>query len=207
MIYNTGFKISKYIKGPTQEQIYTMPEYFAMSKTEIYADPNCPSILKEILDQFPWDGRHNVIQVRPQDFKIQIPKEALGGHYHTDIMVLLNDGTSRIAKDSNELHLMVCSWGDVVGTDFLTTPIEMGDIFNPADNTSPMDVHLKALHGPQDHYQSKNGELIEYTSLDIHRMGSNPKLGRYRLMIVAFDCDSVPAGGKILPSIAEKENK
>jgi hypothetical protein len=204
MLYNTGFKSCKVIKGPTQEQIYKMPEFFAMSRNEICNNAKCPDVLKEILDQYPWDGRDNVIQVRTQDFRVKRPP-ALGGHWHTDVMVLLNDGISRIAKSSDELHLMVCSWGGVVGTDFLTTPMEMGDVFTKADNFTVGNIMLNANAGPQDHYQSKDGELIEYTSLDIHRMGTTPNLGKFRLMIVAFDCSTISPGGIVLPSIEERE--
>ncbi len=188
---------------PTQAEIYGCPEYFGLSRDEITSHESCPSFLRRILAAFPWDGRQSVVQVRPQDFRKAAP-EALGRHWHTDINVLLNDGQRRIASSSSELHLMVCSWGGVVGTEFMTTPLTLPDVLNPASNFSPMDLHNAANAVTEPGYVSTDGELVEYTSLDIHRMGPSPTLGTLRLMIVAFDSDQIAGGGKILPSLSSR---
>lgn len=205
MIYNATWRRKNFIEGPTQDQIYRMPEYFARSREEVFADPRCPDFLKRILDQFPWDGRKSLLQIRPQDFRTRVP-EALGSNWHTDIMVRLHDGNVRVARDSKEMHLMVCSWGDVVETEFLGNPMEMRDIFDgQKPEFSPMDLLNTVHRTPLKIESARPGELIEYTSADIHRMGDRPRLGRLRLMIVAFDSDTIEAGGIELPSIEERE--
>jgi hypothetical protein len=206
LLYNTTHRVTKSIASPSQEEIYNCPEYFALSYDEILKSKTCPEFLKKILDEFPWDGRPNVLQVRPQDFRVKRP-ELLGDNMHTDIMVRLNDGNVRVARNSHEFHLMVCSWGGVTGTDFIKTPMEMRDIFDGVKpEFTPMDL-LNTVHAtPFDVVTSKEGELIEYTSRDIHRMHPNYRLGNFRLMIVAFDTDTVVAGGMVLPSIKEKQD-
>lgn len=207
--YNSGWRPTKRIEGPTQEQIFTMPEYFALSRAEIYADPKCPDFLKRLLDEFPWDGRHNVIQVRPQDFRKGVPR-VLGEGWHTDIMVCLPD-RHRVCEAVQEFHLMVASWGNVVGTEFMARPFRARDIFDgQKPEFTPGELHelaknQEASGAPS--FISGDGQLVEYTSADLHRVARNPKPGRLRLMIVAFDCNSVPGGGLILPSISEKERK
>jgi hypothetical protein len=203
VIYNTGQRYGKLIEPPTQEEIYNMPEYFALSREEIYAHDGCPSFLKRILDQFPWDGRNNVLQVRPQDFRKAKPA-LLGDHWHIDIMVRLNDGHVRVAKSLDEFHLMVCSWGDVVETEFIATPLDLPDLNDPS--ISHMDFFHEVNRRQFEIRAPKPGQLVEYTSKDIHRMGPNIKLGNLRLMIVAFDTDSVGGSGLILPSIRDKDD-
>jgi hypothetical protein len=205
MLYNSTWKRGKTIEGPTQEEIYVCPDYFALSRSEIYAHSGCPEFLKRLLDEFPWDGRHNVIQVRAQDFR-RAPPDALGSNWHSDILVRLHDGNVRVAKDSKEFHLMVCSWGDVVETDFISTPMEMPDCLGEEGKTfSPMDL-LNRVHASQFQFESAlPGQLVEYTSADVHRMGPNFRLGKLRLMIVAFDCEQVPSGGLIVPPIRDRE--
>lgn len=145
MLYNSTWKRKNIITGPTQEEIFHMPEYFALSREEVFAHSGTPDFLKFILDEFPWDGRKSLLQIRPQDFRNKIP-DALGSNYHTDIMVRLHDGHVRVARDSHEMHLMVCSWGGVVGTDFISTPMEMRDIFDgQKPEFSPMDL-LNTVH-------------------------------------------------------------
>lgn len=203
MIYNTGWKPGKIIPSPTQEEILYLPEYFAFSKEEIYADKDCPYFLKTILDQYQFDGRNNVIQVRTQDFRD--PKVIMkGDHWHTDIMVTLNDGKLRVARNVKDFHLMVCSWGDVVETEFMKTPLDMPDLFDSQGPFSPMDLLIKANSIKDQTYSPLPGQLVEYTSADIHKMGSKIRAARLRLMIVAFDCDSYMGGGIKLPSIKNR---
>ncbi len=204
MIYNQSWHRRQTIEGPTQEQIFTMPEYFALSREEVYAHAGCPDFLKRILDLFPWDGRKSLLQIRPQDFRTRMP-DALGSNWHTDIMVRLHDGHVRVARDSYEMHLMVCSWGEVVETEFIGNAMEMRDIFDKqTPEFSPMDL-LNNVHRTRLQIErAEPGQLIEYTSRDIHRMGERPRLGRLRLMIVAFDSDTIEAGGIIIPSIEER---
>lgn len=205
MIYNQTFHPSKFIEPPTQEEIYRLPEYFAMSLDEVVAHDQCPSFLKRILFEFPWDGRPSVLQIRPQDFRQKKP-DLLGDHWHTDVMVRLNDGRVRVAKSSYEFHLMVCSWGDVTETEFISTPMDMPDMFDPGVDFSPMQLLTTAQSIQHTIWRASPGQLVEYTSRDLHRMSPDIRLGRLRLMIVAFNCDHVPANGIVIPSIAEKES-
>lgn len=202
MIYNTGVKFGKSIFPPTQEEIYRMPEYFALSREEILAHHTCPEFLKRIIGEFPWDGRKTVLQVRPQDFRKGKP-ELLGDHWHVDVMVRLRDGTMRNAKNLDEFHLMVCSWGNVVETEFIGTPLDLPDLGAPHANHGEFFAQVNRMNFEV--VAPKPTQLVEYTSRDIHRMGRNVRYGAMRLMIVAFDTDGVDGGGMVLPSIHNKE--
>jgi hypothetical protein len=204
MIYNNGVKFGKIIEEPSQGEIYSCPEYFAMSREEIEADEGCPPFLRRILGEFPFDGRPNVVQVRPQDFRSGYPI-LIGDHWHTDVLVRLNDKRVRVAKHAHEFHLMVASWGNVVETEFMTEPTDMPDLFTDKA-FGPVQLLSWARLYTGKTQCAEPGQLVEYTSTDIHRVpGNSANIGRCRLLIIAFDCDEYMAGGKKLQSIAEKD--
>lgn len=201
MIYNTGHRFTKLLTSVEQEQIYECPEYFAMSRDEIIKS-GCPEFLKRTINEFPWANRPNVIQVRPQDFRRSKPA-ALGDGWHIDDNVRLKDGKVRVAKSLEDFRLLVVSFGGVVQTDFIATPLEMPDISIPGTHYGEFFSKL-ANHKFEIHQAAPN-QLAEYTSKDIHRMGQSYNLGRLRLMIVAFESDEVVGDGIVLPSIKERE--
>jgi len=82
MIYNTGFVFRKLIESPTQEEVYSCPEFYALTRQEILSHDQCPDFLRRVLGEFPFDGRQNVVQVRPQDFRTQATGH-MGDHWHT----------------------------------------------------------------------------------------------------------------------------
>ncbi len=204
MIYNTGVKFGKIIESPTQEEIYSCPHYFAFSKQEIFDDKDCPPFLKRLLDEFPFDGRNNVVQVRPQDFRTAKPP-LIGDHWHTDVMVRLNDNKVRCASSINEFHLMVASWGGVTSTEFMFSEFEAPDILGNMEKFGALELLNKANAVSQISKKALDGELVEYTSGDIHRVSNDFVLGKMRLIVVAFDCDSYLGGGQKLQSIKEKD--
>ena len=104
MLYNTTHKFTKLIEPPSQEEIYNCPYYFSMSYEQIKAaDP--PQFLLNILDQFPFDGRQNIIQVRPQDFRKNIIVD--GKQWHTDVSARLLNDKKLFAKKHDDWHLML----------------------------------------------------------------------------------------------------
>lgn len=203
MIYNDGHKFTKLIESCSQEDIYNCPEYFAMSRDEIVKS-GCPSYLKRILDDFTWADRPNVIQVRPQDFRTQKPM-LLGDGWHIDVNVRLKDGKVRTTDSMNDFRLLVVSFGDVVQTEFIKTHLELPDLFESnAPGHGEFFSKVNQMHFEIE--QAGPNQLAEYTSRDIHRMGNNYKLGRFRLMIVAFESSIVTGDGWVLPSIKDKEH-
>ncbi len=202
MIYNTGHSFTKLIEPPTQEEIMDCAEFFALSKEEVLAHPKCTPALARIINEFPWTGRHSVVQVRPQDFRVSAP-EVLGGHWHLDNMVMLNDGRKRIASSADEFKLMVISFGEVVETEFIRTPLDLPNVYKN-ECTLPELLFDRLGQEQFEIHSPLPNQMVEYTSKDMHRIGLNPKLGNCRLMIVAFECDSYMGGGIVLPSINEK---
>lgn len=206
MIYNTGHRFLKRVQEISQEDIWNCPEFFACSYDEIVAHPECTAALKQALDEYPWSGRPNVIQVRPQDWTKGRPS-VLGDGWHIDVNVRLADGIQRNAKSMDDWRLLVCSWGDVCGTDFMARPMDLPDATPPFDyGTFFRDIDKLESRGiPIGFVTAAPGELWEYTSRDIHRVSAvPPNLGRVRLMIVAFECDDVPAKGMHFPSLAQR---
>ena len=115
MLYNTTHKLTKVIEAPTQEDIYNCPHYFAMSYNQL-KESGAPEFLIALLDQSPFDGRKNILQIRPQDHRSSNIKID-GSHWHTDYNVqLLVDGEQKkiYADDHDDFHLMVISWDMVV---------------------------------------------------------------------------------------------
>lgn len=199
VIYNTGFQFLHTIADPSQEDIYAMPEYFAMSRDEIVAS-GCPAFLKTILDQFPWKDRPNVIQVRPQDWRLGRP-EVLGDGWHIDDSVRLKDGKVRVASSLEDFRLLVCSFGNVCETDFIQGPLELPSLIGA--NYGEFFGYVARLNP---HYVTPApNQLVEYTSKDIHKVGARYRLGRFRLMIVAFESDHVIGDGWVLPSLKAKD--
>lgn len=203
MLYNTGLKLGSFLTPIEQKEIYECPEFFAMSRDEIIQSGQCPDSLKRALDEMPWTGRHNVIQVRPQDWRTQHPV-VLGAGWHVDVNARLNDGTVRVAKSPTDFHLMVVSFGEVAETDFIATPMELPDVMT-ADHGHlfGVEIHKQAFEV----VSNQPCQLAEYTSTDIHRLSTRYRLGRLRLLIVAFESDDVPSGGAIMPSLAERKAK
>lgn len=202
MLFNTGYKKSKFIREPDQDEIYEMPEYFAMSKEEISNHPTCTPALRRIIGDFPWISRKTVLQVRPQDFRKAKP-ELLGDHWHVDVNVRLKDEKVRVAKSMDDFRLLVVSFGDVCGTEFIATQMELEDITLPHFDHGKFFDEVNRMKF--DIFRAEQGQVIEYTSRDMHRMSPNFRIGRLRLMIVAFECDEVEADGWVLPSIMEKD--
>lgn len=202
MIYNTTHKFTKtFIDLPSQEDIFNMPEYFAMSRDEVVKS-GCPDFLKVLLNQFPWLDRPNVLQIRPQDFRLAKPM-LLGDCWHIDVNVRLKDGKIRGAKSMEDFRLLVVSFGGVVGTDFIKTPLDLPDLGLPGANYGQFFTDVGQMQFEIE--QAQPNQLAEYSSKDIHRMGQKWTLGRFRLMIVAFESDEVIGDGIVLPSLREKE--
>src|SRR5271170_2742591 len=85
MMYNTTHKLTKIILPPSQEDIYNCPHYFAMSYEQVKSS-GAPEFLIKLLDQFPFDDRKNILQIRPQDFR-KDNASIDGRHWHTDYNV------------------------------------------------------------------------------------------------------------------------
>ena len=202
MIYNTSYRFLQYIDPPSQEDVYNMPEYFAMSTGEVIAS-GCPTFLRNILLQMPWKDRPNVLQIRPQDFRTGQPP-LLGDFWHIDNNVRLRDGKTRVAPNLDDFRLLVVSFGNVVETDFLVGPCEYPELDCTGANHPPIWQEVNQYAGPYDTVGPN--QIAEYTSKDIHRMGRNPKLGRFRLVIIGFESSVVKGEGWKLPSIREKES-
>lgn len=202
MIYNNGHRFVKNMPAISQADIWNVPEFFACSYEEIVHHPQCTIALKILLDHFPWSGRNNVIQVKPQNWVLGRP-DILGDGWHMDVNVRLADGVERSAKSMDDWRLMICSWGGVVGTDFMV------DQFHGPDATPPHDYgiffeNMNRAHPYPRFITAQPEELWEYSSRDIHRVSLNANTGRVRLMIVAFECDETPAKGMVFPALANR---
>jgi hypothetical protein len=209
MLYNTTHKFTKLIEPPSQEDIYNCPHYFAMSYDQVKAS-GAPQFLVSLLDQFPFDGRKNILQIRPQDFRDgNAPID--GRHWHTDYNVRLLDKegnqTKVYANGHDDFHLMVISWGAGCSTEFIDTPMELPDNLahkNTKEDWDKWDTALKnALLQPHQAITAPKNQIAEYTSRDLHRADGIMHSKGLRLMIVAFDCDSIDGTVRILPSIRD----
>jgi len=202
LLYNTGYKFTQVFPEVDQESILNCPEYFAMNLDQVTKDLQCPAFLKELLNKFPWTGRNNVIQVKPQDFRISKPA-TLGEGIHLDLNVRLNDGKTRMADSVDDFKLFVTSFGEVVETEFVKDSLELPALKDDLSNL--MEV-FGALPAKVEWNSSAPNQLCEYTSRDFHRMGTNYKLGKARLLVVAFECNKNLADGKVLPNILTRGN-
>jgi hypothetical protein len=206
MIYNTGHRLSKIILPPSQEEIYHCPHYFAMSYDQV-KKAGAPAFLIGLLDQFPFDGRKNILQIRPQDFR-KGKTRIDGVHIHTDYNVRILD-EKRIqkkiyARDHEDFHLMVISWGAGCQTEFLETPM---DLPNNLTHWEEFNKELKErLALPYEMMSAPKNQMMEYTSLDLHRAHGLVHSQGLRLMIVAFDCDDIDGSDRVLPSIKEQDD-
>lgn len=212
MLYNTTHKFTKYIEPPSQEDIYNCPHYFAMSYQQVKAS-GAPEFLIKLLDQFPFDGRKNILQIRPQDFRSNnIPID--GRHWHTDYNVRLLDHNGDqfkvYAKSHDDFHLMVISWGAGCGTEFIDTAMELPDNLNAIYSQDDWEKWNNALSDelkrPYTIITAPKNQMVEYTSRDLHRADGIMHSNGLRLMIVAFDCDDIDGTVRVLPSIKDLDN-
>lgn len=198
MIYNTGLKLLHKITEPSQEEIYNCPHYFGLS-TEQVKQHGAPEFLLKVLDQFPWSGRPNVCQIRPQDFRMQRPNVD-GSGWHCDNNVRLNNGGVSETKNIHDFRLMTVAFGGMCNTDFVTTPMELPDF-----TIDPLPTYLGFSKYHFQWTSSDNGQVAEYTSLDFHRANPNHNTGKMRLFLVVFESDDVRGSEWVLPSIREQE--
>lgn len=211
MLYNTTHKFTKIIEPPSQEDIYNCPHYFAMSYDQV-KQAGAPEFLMKLLDQFPFDGRNNILQIRPQDFRSGIAPID-GRHWHTDYNVRLIDSQGTqfkvYANGHDDFHLMVISWGAGCSTEFITTPFELPDnlqnIFTQKSWESWNNALTERLDQPYEVISAPKNQMVEYTTRDLHRADGIVHSSGFRLMIVAFDCDNVDGVVRILPSIREQD--
>lgn len=207
MLYNMTHRLSKTIAPPSQEDIYNCPHYFSMSYEQVKKS-GAPSFLIGLLDQFPFDGRKSILQIRPQDFRTQNTKVD-GDFWHADDNVRLLDetGVQRdiYAKDQYDWHLMTISWGAGCQTEFMTTPLEMcSSVLDMRTWSSQLSHHITQ---PHDSITAPKDQMMEYTSLDIHRADGKWHEEGLRLFIVAFDCSNLENHERILPSIRQLDGK
>jgi hypothetical protein len=212
MLYNTTHQLTKIIESPSQEDIYNCPHYFAMSYEQVKKS-SAPEFLIKLLDQFPFDGRKNVIQIRPQDFRSgNNPID--GRHWHTDYNVRLLDAQGNqfkvYARDHDDFHLMVISWGAGCSTEFIDTPMELPDNLDAIYSkeewekwNGALDEHLARPHKV---ISAPKNQMVEYTTRDLHRADGVMHSDGLRLMIVAFDCNEIDGTVRILPSIKDLDN-
>lgn len=212
MLYNTTYKLTQIIEPPSQEDIYNCPHYFAMSYEQVKRS-GAPDFLIKLLDQFPFDGRKNILQIRPQDFRAgNNPID--GRHWHTDYNVrLLDEKGSQYkvyADGHDDFHLMVISWGAGCSTEFITTPFELPDNLANKDSQKAWeswDSQLQnRLQQPYEVTSAPKNQMAEYTTRDFHRADGVMHSSGLRLMIVAFDCHSIDGTVRVLPSIKDLDN-
>ena len=169
MLYNTTHRFTKFITPPSQEDIYNCPHYFAMSYDQV-KKAGAPQFLIDLLDQFPFDGRKNILQIRPQDFRTQ-NASIDGRHWHADynVRVLDENGNQKkvYAKTHDEFHLMVISWGAGCRTEFIDTPMELPN--NLIDWQSWDEELNEKLKLPYDIVSAQKNQMVEYTGRDLHR--------------------------------------
>ena len=207
MLYNTTHKLGDFIEGPTQEEIYNCPHYFAMSLNQI-KESHAPSWLLKVLDQFPFDGRNNIIQVRPQDFREKNVKID-GSHWHCDYNQRLIDKDGKEYKvypsRHDDFHIMTVSWGAGPMTEFIETPL---DLPNNLDDWPAWKRNLdERLKEPYQSSLCPKGQMIEYTSYDIHRADGRLHSNGLRLIIIAFDNDNIKGNVRINPSFNQIESR
>lgn len=207
MIFNTTYKLGATLQGLTQEEIYNTPEYYALSREEIFADPKCPEHLKRVLNDLEWRGRPSVVQVRPQDFRRERP-HVLGLGWHVDVNTRLVNGRMHLAKNLDEFTSQVVSFGDVVETEFVKQPFRVNtNEVDPFDH-SRFAGHVGRLvdHHGLETIRTAPNQVAMYTSRDVHRVAPNFRLGSMRVIIVTFECDEALEGGagERRPSIRER---
>lgn len=206
MLYNTTNRFTKIIEAPSQEDIYNCPHYFGMSYDQV-KNAGAPKFLINLLDQFPFDGRKNILQIRPQDFRANNIKID-GSHWHTDynVRLLVNGQQTKIYSNGHDdFHLMVISWGSGPSTEFITTPMELEDNLKNKNSKEGWDAWNTSLNEklsrPFEKITASKNQMIEYTTRDLHRADGILHSKGLRLMIVAFDCDDIDGQIRILPSI------
>lgn len=211
MLYNTTHKLTKVIAAPSQEDIYNCPHYFAMSYDQVKA-AGAPEFLIKLLDQFPFDGRKNILQIRPQDFRASNIKID-GSHWHTDynVRLLVNGVQTKVyANGHDDFHLMVISWGHGPSTEFINTPMELPDNLKNKDSDADWklwdDALASRLSQPYEAMTAPKNHMMEYTTRDLHRADGILHSTGLRLMIVAFDCNDIDGQVRILPSIRDIDN-
>lgn len=213
MLYNTGHRFTNIIQPPSQEDIYNCPLYFEMSYDQI-KNVGAPQFLISLLDQFPFDGRKNFIQVRPQDFRTGNPYNLDGTHWHTDYSARLinEDGSKKkvYAKDHNEFHIMTISWGAGCRTEFAKTPMELPNNLDYKDTKEKWEIWnnmvVERLKEPFESAIAPNDQMSEYTTRDLHRANRVIHSKGLRLLIIATDSDNIDGNIRILPSIKEMDN-
>ncbi|HEY5267659.1 MAG TPA: hypothetical protein VII94_00815 [Candidatus Saccharimonadales bacterium] len=211
MLYNTTHKLTKIIDPPSHEDIYNCPHYFGMSYDQVKSS-GAPDFLIKLLDQFPFDGRKNILQIRPQDFRVgNAPID--GRHWHTDYNVrLLDNGAQKkiYANDHDDFHLMVISWGAGCSTEFIETPMDLPNNLELKESQEKWDLWDKSLADrlaqPFKVISAPKNQMMEYTARDLHRADGIMHSNGLRLMIVAFDCSDIEGKVRVLPSIKELDN-
>jgi len=206
MIYNTGHRFLNITKPISDRDIWDCPEFFACSYDEIVNHEKCTPALREALDQFPWSGRPNVIQVRPSSWFHGRPSNLLGDGWHIDVNVRLADGRERSAKTMDDWRLMLCSWGNMCETDFMSKPLDLPPALPFETDYGKFFSEVSQLE-PLPFVTSAPNQIVEYTSRDMHRVGIRHRSGGSRLMIVAFETDDVIAKGMYFPSMRDRHEK
>ena len=213
MLYNTGHKFTMTIDPPSQEDIYNCKYYFALNYNQVKKS-GAPKFLMDLLDQFPFDGRNNFLQIRPQDFRKGMPYNVDGTHWHTDYGVRLVDENGNqikaYAKNHDEFHVMTISWGYGTLTDFIKTPMDLPDNLEYNDSKDRWEFWnnslLNRLKEPFEYITSPMNQMSEYTSRDLHRNDGIIHSNGFRLVIIATDCDHIEGNTRIWPSIRELDN-
>jgi hypothetical protein len=213
MLYNTGHKFIKIIDPPSQEDIYNCPYYLAMSYEQI-KQSGAPQFLIKILNEFPFSGRKNFLQIRPQDFRTnELPYNFDGTHWHTDYNVRLLRYDKQVkfyAKNHQDFRIMSMSFGAGPSTQFITTPMELPNNLETQDSKEKWDIWDKSvksrLEQGYDSKTSAKNQLSEYTTLDLHRCDGSIYSNGLRLVIVAIENDDIDGNVRILPTIRDYDN-
>ena len=206
--YNNTHKFTKIIEPPSQEEIYNCPHYFAMSYEQVKSS-GAPQFLIKLLDQFPFDGRKNLLQIRPQDFRTQ-NAGIDGAFWHVDdnVRLINSQGAQQdyYAKDEFDWHIMTISWGHGAQTEFITKPVELtGSCHDMVSWQADFTDFIGTVQG--EIISAPKNQMVEYTSRDVHRADGIWHSKGLRLFVVAFDCSDLENQVRILPSIRQLEGK
>jgi len=211
MIYNLpDTPVIKDFEHPSQDEIKNMPNFYGSDVDFVLNHPDTPDFVKKMIDAIPWSGtrKYRIIQTRTA--LVNPYFGMIGNFWHIDVDIP--------AYKFSDRHRVSCSYDDFIShfvtfgqvdginiadTEFITSPIEMDEVkdFKNLDYFKfVLDVESKR---PFNTKIIKSGQLVRYSSYNIHR-GLQPTVEGYRGLVGSMESDVMFPVNEMKPKLCAR---
>jgi hypothetical protein len=211
MIYNLQeTPVISAFEHPTQEEIKEMPNFYGSDVDFVLNHPETPDFVKNMVNAIPWSGKRKYRIIQTRTALVDEKFGMIGNFWHIDVDIPAYrfSDVHRVSQSYDDFISHFVTFGQVDGenladTEFITTPLEIDEILDFKNLDYFKFVRDVEARRPFETKIVKSGQLVRYTSYNIHR-GLQPNRKGYRGLVGSIESDVMFPINELKPKLCAK---